>query len=67
MSSTTTTNSSGAVSLGFLEFLTLIFITLKLTGYIDWSWWWVLAPLWGQVAVFIVAFVFLLFYYVIKE
>ena len=22
------------------------FIVLKLTGYIDWSWWWVLSPLW---------------------
>ena len=26
--------------------LTLLFIGLKLTGYIDWSWWWVLSPLW---------------------
>ncbi|SDE73466.1 hypothetical protein SAMN05421544_12132 [Riemerella columbipharyngis] len=36
------TNSRG---LGFLGVLTLIFITLKLIGYIDWSWWWVLSPL----------------------
>lgn len=66
MSATTTTSSNSAVSLGFLEFLTLIFITLKLTGYIGWSWWWVLAPLWGQVAIFIVAFAFILFYYLLK-
>lgn len=57
-----TASSSSAVSLGFLEFLTLIFITLKLTGYIDWSWWWVLAPLWGQVVVFVIALIFILFY-----
>ena len=31
----------------FLELLALIFITLKLTNYIDWSWWRVLSPLWG--------------------
>lgn len=31
---------------GFLGILGLIFITLKLTHYIDWSWWWVLAPIW---------------------
>jgi hypothetical protein len=31
---------------GFTGLLTIVFITLKLTGYIDWSWWWVLAPLW---------------------
>ena len=30
----------------FLGFLTLIFITLKLCHVIDWSWVWVLAPLW---------------------
>jgi hypothetical protein len=30
----------------FLPLLGLIFITLKLTGVIAWSWWWVTAPLW---------------------
>jgi hypothetical protein len=29
----------------FLPILTLIFITLKLTGYIAWSWFWVLSPI----------------------
>lgn len=24
----------------------LVFLVLKLTGVIDWSWWWVTAPLW---------------------
>jgi len=37
-------------------------MTLKLTGYITWSWWWVTAPLWGGFAliflfVMIVAFI----------
>lgn len=36
--------SSGG--LGFCSVLTLVFITLKLTDNIDWSWWWVLSPLW---------------------
>ena len=35
---------------GFMGFLALIFITLKLTGYITWSWWLVTLPLWGGVA-----------------
>lgn len=26
--------------------LCLVFMILKLTGTIDWSWWWVFAPLW---------------------
>lgn len=34
-------------SLGFLDVLTIIFITLKLLGVIHWSWVWVLSPMWG--------------------
>jgi hypothetical protein len=30
---------------GFSSLLTLLFIGLKLTGYITWSWWWVMSPL----------------------
>lgn len=38
--------SKKSSSVGFTGLLTLIFITLKLTGFIDWSWWWVLSPIW---------------------
>ncbi|MFW5902398.1 MAG: hypothetical protein ACOCTT_00750 [archaeon] len=31
--------------IGFIEALTLLFIALKLTGNIDWSWFWVLSPI----------------------
>ena len=34
--------------------LTVLFIGLKLTGYIDWSWWWVLAPVWIPLALALV-------------
>lgn len=30
----------------FLSLLALLFIGLKLTGYIDWAWWIVLTPVW---------------------
>lgn len=30
--------------MGFLEVLVLIFVTLKLTEVIDWSWWMVFSP-----------------------
>lgn len=33
--------------------LGLIFITLKLTGHIAWSWWWVLSPFWLPFALII--------------
>ena len=32
--------------IGFLGLLTILFIGLKLTGFVDWSWVWVLSPLW---------------------
>jgi len=40
---TTVQTSSG---IGFTGLLAIVFITLKLTHVIDWSWWWVLSPLW---------------------
>ena len=39
------------VQISFCGLLTLIFITLKLTGYITWSWLWVISPLWLPLAV----------------
>lgn len=32
--------------ISYLDILIVVFIVLKLTGTIDWSWWWVLSPLW---------------------
>lgn len=29
-----------------LSLILVLFIALKLLGYIDWSWWWVLSPIW---------------------
>jgi hypothetical protein len=46
-------NSSSSSGVGFFGLMFLIFMTLKLTGYITWSWWWVTAPLWGGFAVII--------------
>ena len=36
---------------GFLGMLTILFIGLKLAGFITWPWWLVLLPLWGPFAV----------------
>ena len=41
--STTSTTSGG---IGFTGLLTIAFIILKLCNVINWSWWWVLSPLW---------------------
>ena len=56
MSNSDSNNSGG---IGFFSLLGILFITLKLTGIIAWSWWWVTAPLWGPVTVLVgLAFVF---------
>jgi len=51
MSNTNTTESGG---IGFCGLLSILFIGLKLTGYIAWSWWWVLAPIWIPFAIVVV-------------
>lgn len=52
--------NSGGGGIGFCGLLTVLFIGLKLTDHIDWSWWWVLSPLWLPIAIVLgsLAFVF---------
>lgn len=52
MSSKANNSSSG---IGFSGLLTIVFIVLKLTNYINWSWWWVLSPIWiGLALIFLI-------------
>lgn len=51
-------NSSGGI--GFCGLLTILFIALKLTHYIDWAWVWVLAPLWIPLTVLAIFVVLIL-------
>lgn len=54
MGDSKTATSSG---LSFGGLLTIVFIVLKLTDNIDWSWWWVLSPLWIPIAIGLVVMV----------
>jgi hypothetical protein len=45
------TQSNNGLGCGTVLFF--IFLTLKLTDNIDWSWWWVFAPLWIPLALVI--------------
>ena len=58
MSDNKSTSSSG---IGFFGLLAILFIALKLTGYITWSWLWVLAPIWIPliIVVFILNIIFI--------
>ena len=46
MSRNNSTNSNTSAGVGFTGLLALAFIILKLCHVIDWSWWWVLSPIW---------------------
>jgi hypothetical protein len=54
-------NSSSSSGVGFFGLMFLILMTLKLTGYIDWSWWWVTAPLWGGFAFILIVILIVVF------
>jgi membrane protein YdbS with pleckstrin-like domain len=52
--------------IGLTGILFIVFLVLKLTGNIDWSWWWVTSPLWIPIAialctVLIIFIIFMLF------
>lgn len=53
-------NNTQSGGIGFFGLLAIVFITLKLTNVINWSWWWVTAPLWGPV-VFALGFAVVVF------
>lgn len=53
--------------IGFLGLLTILFIGLKLTGYINWSWVWVLSPIWLPLAIVILGFVLFLVFRFLKD
>jgi hypothetical protein len=45
-------NTTSCLGLG--DVLLVVFIVLKLVGVIDWSWWWVLSPLWISIIIVII-------------
>ena len=56
-------SSSSNSGIGFFPILGLIFIVLKLTGFIDWSWYLVTLPIWGGLvlSIIILLVVYLIF------
>lgn len=46
-------NDYGYNGASFSNILFLVFLVLKLTNVIDWSWWWVTAPLWIPAIIFL--------------
>ena len=48
-----TKTTAGSLNLGTILFV--VFLALKLTGTIAWSWWWVTSPLWIPMALLTIA------------
>lgn len=53
--------------ISFSGLLLILFIGLKLTHYIDWSWWWVLSPIWINIIIVLMFLMFIGFYYFYKN
>ena len=46
-------NSKESNGIGLAGILFIVFLVLKLTGNITWSWWWITSPIWIPVALFV--------------
>jgi membrane protein YdbS with pleckstrin-like domain len=58
----------GSISIGFSGILFIVFLILKLTNVIAWSWWWVTAPLWITIALNILIIIsIVLFQFIIHK
>lgn len=60
-------NSTQSGGIGFAGLLTIVFIVLKLTHFINWSWWWVLSPILIPAAVVIAVLIVLGVLFMIKN
>lgn len=59
---------TGSGGVGFCGLLTIVFIVLKLTGVINWSWVWVLAPIWIDLILVVVLLIIVgIFCYLSKK
>ena len=54
-------NDARDIGISFFELLTIVFVVLKLTNVINWSWWWVLSPIWIPISLAIIVFLLFLF------
>lgn len=53
---------------GLFTTLGVVFIILKLIGTINWSWWWVLLPIYGPLGITVIcALILAIVYYIISK
>ena len=54
-------------SVTIADLFLVAFVVLKLIGVIDWSWWWVLSPIWIMLGVVVLVFVGVYIYVAAKN
>ena len=65
-----TSNGGASGGMGFCGALAILFIALKLlkvTAVANWSWWWVLSPIWIPIAIILVVFIICVIIMIAKE
>jgi hypothetical protein len=61
-------SSKGIVCGGLLAaLLTVAFVVLKLCNVIEWSWWWVISPLWIYAGLSVIVFIIVLIIFIIAD
>jgi hypothetical protein len=60
-------NSSSSGGIGFTGALTILFIGLKLAHVINWSWWWVLSPIWISLLILLFILLVIAIIFLISE
>ncbi len=63
----TMSSNSSSSGISFTGALTILFIGLKLCNVINWSWWWVLSPIWISLLIVILIIAILAIVILIKE
>ena len=61
-----TTSSASSGGVGVCGVLAIVFIVLKLTKLINWSWVWVLSPIWITLGLALIAFIVVFIVTVLK-
>ena len=62
-------NSSKGIGCGGFPaaLLTVAFVVLKLCNVIEWSWWWVISPLWIYAGLSVIVFIIALIIFIIAD
>jgi hypothetical protein len=60
-------SSSSSGGIGFTGALTILFIGLKLGHVINWSWWWVLSPIWISLLILLFILLVIAIIFLISE